>query len=423
MNTHDMSVSESRYYRVGRYRQTGAAKILAEAGLDRTAATKLAKRVPNGLPFIYNVQTGMPVASALLFLLRIWRKPKLGAEAPRSLDTAAAQAYDICDFYEHLDAYGESFVNINQALFNTWVDNKSRIPSERTGRVLSQKTIRRQVAHVSSFVQSDEFKATGNATFDPNSAPLGGRVDEPEIHPFTPDEWKRILPHLGPLPSERDKANLLQSSALRLIAEWAIRTGARRTEIANLTVDMIENHEPDPESRDQARRLKLRVTKGGRPRTLWVPVDLLIETRRYIDTERAAIISRSNRADHSYLFVNIGRTLRDRGSRIQRGTITTWFRNAVISAGLTRRLVAGDDGSLKLNRFVFHDLRHTFAVWTYVGLDRIAEIKRPWKIIQARLGHRTLETTERIYLAFIEEHETAISRLLGNEYQKWNEGV
>jgi integrase len=418
-----MNESVSRYYRVGRYDQAGAAKVLMDAGLDCAAVRWITKRVPNRFPFIYNVETGIPVAPVLLHILGGWRKPKLGAEGPKSLDTAAAQAYDICDFFEHLDAYGESFLNVGQPLFDAWVDNKSRIPSHRTGRILSQGTILRQMAHVSSFCLSDEFKALGCATFDPKAAPLGGRVDEPEIHPLTVDEWKQMLPHLGPLPSERKKANLLESCALRLIAEWAIRTGARRTEIANLTVAMIENHEPDPDAPDQVRRLRLRVTKGGRPRTLWVPVDLLIETRCYIETERAAIISRSNRADHGYLFVNTGRTLRDRGRRIQRGTITTWFRRAVTSARLTRRLVAGGDNSLKLNPFVFHDLRHTFAVWSYVVLERLGNIKCPWKIIQTRLGHRTLETTEKIYLAFIEEHETEISRLLESEYQDWIEGA
>ena len=416
-----MSDSPLRYYRVGKYDRSGAASVLAAAGIDRSVAKRMTAAVPNGFPFIYNVETGMPVAPVLLHVLRTWRTPKVGAEGPRSLDTAAAQAYDICDFLEHLDAYGTSFTSVDQAIFNAWVDNKSRIPSERTGRVLAQSTILRQIAHVSSFCRSDEFKTIGEATFDKNAAPLGGRIDEPEIHPFTVDEWKLLLPHLGPLPSERGSSNLLKSSALRLIAEWAVRTGARRTEIANLRVDMMENLEADPNARDQARRLMLRVTKGGRPRALWVPVDLVIETRLYIEEERAAILSRSKRPDHGYLFVNTGRTLRDRGSPIQRGTITTWFRKAVISARLTRRLVSGVDGSFKLNRFVFHDLRHTFAVWTYVSLERLGEVKRPWKIVQARLGHRSLDTTEKIYLAFIEEHETEISQLLEKEYQDWIE--
>lgn len=411
----------SRYHKVGRYNQRGGREALTGLGLDAATATRVASGVPNGLPFIYNAENGMPIVPALLHILRALRKAKPGAEGPRSLDTAVAQAYDIYDFLEHLDAYGASFAHVDQSLFDAWVDNKSRIPSARTGHVLAQTTIRRQMAHVSSFCQSDEFKAIGIATFDMAAAPLGGRIEEPEIHPLTVDEWKRLLPHLGPLPSERDKANLLESCALRLIAEWAIRTGARRTEIANLTIDMIEKHEPDPQAPDQARRLTLRVTKGGRPRTLWVPTDLLIETWCYIENERAEILSHSRRPDHHYLFVNIGRTRRDRGNRIQRGTITTWFRKAVIAARLTRRLVAGVNGSPKLNRFVFHDLRHTFAVWTYVGLGRIAEDKRPWKIIQARLGHRSLATTERIYLAFIEEHETEISRLLESEYRDWIE--
>jgi integrase len=51
-------------------------------------------------------------------------------------------------------------------------------------------------------------------------------------------------------------------------------------------------------------------------------------------------------------------------------------------------------------RHRYHDLRHTYALWTYHALVEQG-ISEPWKIIQSLLGHAHLSTTLDTYLRVV----------------------
>ena len=60
--------------------------------------------------------------------------------------------------------------------------------------------------------------------------------------------------------------------------------------------------------------------------------------------------------------------------------------------------------------FVVHDLRHTYAVWTYYILKENGEAE-PWLYIQAQLGHEDLSTTQDTYLKATGDFEASVSDL------------
>ena len=51
-------------------------------------------------------------------------------------------------------------------------------------------------------------------------------------------------------------------------------------------------------------------------------------------------------------------------------------------------------------RYRVHDLRHTYAVWTYHIRTSLGD-NEPWKWIQSQLGHSTLDTTINTYLKHV----------------------
>jgi integrase len=60
-----------------------------------------------------------------------------------------------------------------------------------------------------------------------------------------------------------------------------------------------------------------------------------------------------------------------------------------------------------------HDLRHTYAVWTYLLL-RTQGDTNPWLFIQAQLGHRSAETTLNTYLRAVRMFENEISEIFAD---------
>ena len=47
-----------------------------------------------------------------------------------------------------------------------------------------------------------------------------------------------------------------------------------------------------------------------------------------------------------------------------------------------------------------HDLRHTYAVWSYHILKSLGD-PEPWKSIQIQLGHKHIDTTINTYLKYV----------------------
>jgi integrase len=78
-----------------------------------------------------------------------------------------------------------------------------------------------------------------------------------------------------------------------LILTWAESTGARRLEVLSLRVSQIPTWDEIDVLENSEERTALTITgKGNKNRSLWVGIDLLIQTREYIENERRTIVSR-----------------------------------------------------------------------------------------------------------------------------------
>ncbi|WP_168172470.1 tyrosine-type recombinase/integrase [Cellvibrio sp. PSBB023] len=124
--------------------------------------------------------------------------------------------------------------------------------------------------------------------------------------------------------------------------------------------------------------LKGKYTKGKTSRWIYLSRDLLLEMRRYVESERAAILKMANRTEDCF-FVrrdpgNVGMPIgREQASRV--------FRKRAMIAGLNKLLS-------------FHDLRHTFATELFhyeitrnFGRETRSE-SAALIVVAQRLGHK-----------------------------------
>jgi integrase len=155
--------------------------------------------------------------------------------------------------------------------------------------------------------------------------------------------------------------------------------------------------------------------KGGKRKKVLFSGVLLEKLLNYIRCERKFAMQGSQ-VDHGRLLVH-KRGWR-RGQPICKSTLQRRFRKACMAAGVTRMVLKTrpvDDSWSETNqseeeraKYTFHDLRHTYAVWTYHArrLDGDAE---PWKFIQEQLGHEHVSTTIGTYLQVTREYEAFTS--------------
>ena len=147
------------------------------------------------------------------------------------------------------------------------------------------------------------------------------------------------------------------------------------------------------------------------------PTHLVLELKCYIDGERAECTAVGRRhgfhANPESLFVNGTASRHDAGKPIRTETLSRAFTAAVRTAGLTHSVTKTDPESGALYQsaeaaHTFHDARHTFAAWLYHA-ERAGGNAEPWKIVQARLGHRQLATTLNTYLRVVDDYRTEVN--------------
>jgi len=232
------------------------------------------------------------------------------------------------------------------------------------------------------------------------------RTNKGAIRPFRFDDLRAFLASLGPTATERDSADL-RPCRNRLMADWGWAVGLRLSEIMSLNPYQFLVLHPDVNSPFSQQAIKV-TGKGQKERDVAVPNWLVADTQAYIEGERARNLElgrKKGKKVPGVLFV-AGARASDPGSPFTPRRFEAIVEEACISSGLIslKPRVCPESGlvtQVTVPRHCVHDLRHTYAVYTY-WIEAMNGNSEPWKVIQAQLGHERLETTIRTYLKFVQ---------------------
>ena len=424
-----------------------ASQLLADVPAEVRSAA-----LPENFPFLISDETEEVIEPALLYLAGACMTSGRGFV----LNTAVAIAEDLKDWWSYLEAFGKPWNAASTEDVIYYRDVMGRTISPKTHEPYANTTIKRRIGTVLGFYTwaereqlidgpidrrmskvvriSRDKRAMSHVQSDPTAGTVSAimpksRGDETKARCLLPAQVRAVFAELGPLPSERGSANL-RSSRGRLAAEMPLNCGLRAAESRNLTVYdfqalVFDRSEP-------MRLVPLRVLgKGNKMRTVSVPVWLVLEILNYIDHERAEAMaaraagSRQGKKrlnPHPGLWVNPVGSGGVVGSHTSKRALQDAFTKAVRAAGLVEIIQKTDPeiGQVYFEqqpRFSLHDLRHTFAVWTYYARRRQGD-SEPWIYIQKQLGHQDLDTTMNTYLRIVGEFENVVSDAIAQHFNE-----
>ncbi|SEA87197.1 integrase/recombinase XerC [Variovorax sp. YR216] len=253
-------------------------------------------------------------------------------------------------------------------------------------------------------------------------------TEKSHVSVIFPHQARPLVKALGKRPSElaalyssvpafERKAPIvhLESSRDRLAVEIALKTGLRLFEVTGLTLSNFNPFKKQTILQTELYQVGNILRKGGRKRSVDFPGALITEILTYIDGERSCIC-RWTGSKTDRLILNPMRSGFARGKPVSRRTIERRFSSACMESGLTKiiqRVRIEESGGVstpddvKVPLFVFHDLRHTYTVWTYFA--RRKSDKAPWVYLQKQLDHAHLSTTTNIYLDSLPQFEQIAS--------------
>ncbi len=417
-----------------------------------------------GTPFLVDDDDLNVLEGPLLYLLH--RFPHILRMRPQgrrqaSPHTVDAAAFDLAHFIqcvEEADGIRGDWAKVTDGFVHKYCDYLLQEISPRTQQTLAPDTVYRRASRGLDYcywrkvrgltVAVENFDVafyrdaeTENESFIPRASP---RFEESETslpygkrrqatktraaEPVTilePAQWATLKEELGPLPSERNTTDD-RTSRDRIAAELSLNSGMRVDEIAKLTIYQLLDLKVDPSmASDELVELRITRTKGLRPRSVTVPVYLVRELHQYIAEERKLCLEEAKkywlhgkvRAPKTLLLNSVS-ARNHAGKAVTPGTLSARFHEAVMRCAFVRSIeilvpkgvdqVDVDEGVASL--FVFHSLRHSYAVWLYWA-EKAAGNSEPWKLIQTRLGHRFLSTTMNTYLRFTDVERRHVNRV------------
>lgn len=370
-------------------------------------------RLPVGTPVLFSRKSGRILEAPTQFL----RDCFVRSGKARSRATWRAAAYAIATWWDYLSYRNLDWQDASREDLISFRDFYQSNISPKTGDGYSAGTIAYRMSIVGSFYvhQGEKGSYVGSIlslmTGGPGPMAVESSLEQRKVHrqrlsvqldtrivprsnptsrimPYTKSDWLALASTLGPLPSESKNGERARD---RLIVEVALTMGLRVGEVASLTiypfVVITDKHE------HVLHHMEVR-GKGSRKRMVACPGRLVNEVNLYIENERTHAVNVHQSRDHGTLFVTSTESPRP-GSPLSIRRIEEIHAEACVRAGLThisRRNMSYSGAEVSQSRYRFHDLRHTFAVWLYSVLKSQGD-PEPWKVIQAQLGHRSLDTT------------------------------
>jgi integrase/recombinase XerC len=418
--------------------------------VSREAAIKAGCGVlPAGFPFLIDCRTGQIEHEPTVFL----RKRCLGGGSYEhlvvSVRTALCRAYDLKDFVEYLRATKTAYTAVSADVLYGYAATMAGKISLHTGEQYSHLTITRRVwtaiefccwlgrQEAISFSQMDgiERLRRGRASLarnhktrfsggtSPTLLPTQFKQHEPRI--LDDGEARRLLRALAGKEEASNKnadSNVVAHAIGRrnlLMAKVALSAGLRREEVCLLERGKIEGVVIETQNR-ALHPIVVSYTKNNSPRKVLMPSSLIKELQEFCRTERAAICGahcKGRCGMTGALFPSTGRMSSERCAPMCPQNLGLIVRNAAMKAGIVRTVYPAKSSQRARKEVVadvsVHDLRHSYAVWTYLILRSQGDTN-PWLYVQAQLGHRSSETTINTYLRMARIFENAIAQTIAD---------
>ncbi|MBX8473169.1 tyrosine-type recombinase/integrase [Pseudomonas cichorii] len=213
----------------------------------------------------------------------------------------------------------------------------------------------------------------------------GGKAMANDVMPRRP----KALPKFLSMAEVKALLAAAENPHHRMMMRLALHTGLRREEIAAFPLAYV--FDPDKAVRTE-RNLRIRldpfdgsgmVTKGSKPREIYISRQFMAELYRYVTKLRGERASLSKTPQKVLLLNQFGQPYGEDGKSL----------NRIISE-------AGKRAGIKVHT---HMLRHTYATHTLVSLQRNpASGLEPLVFVQRQLGHSSIQTTM-VYLHLVNE--------------------
>lgn len=401
--------------------------------------------LPSGFPLVIDLASGVTFEPSLLFLYERYVKLKIEKEVKNTL---VAYAHDLKEWVQHLDHFELGWGEILVEDIVGFAKVMRATVSPVTGCLYATRTIKRRVSTVVSLyrwalksrykdVVTEAARESLDEVFsDRSSLYLQIQADEQQhVSLILPAQARVILASMGKPASEiaallppkpwkqavsATQLALVGSSRNRLAAEIAIKAGLRISEVCGLKLSQFQQFLG---MRDLAetQMVKIKVKgKGGKIREVDFSGDLVGQICEYINGERSCLEAVLGVTASDTLLLNPISSGKYAGSKTTPRALQRAFAKACLSVGAfsTVKVNTFDRAgnivgyaARQVPKFVFHDLRHTYAIWTYYARKKNGD-SEPWLYIQRQLGHSHLETTIRIYLSGTLEFEAHVSDLV-----------
>ena len=327
----------------------------------------------------------------------------------RSPATWRSYGEALYDWLQTCQANGWAWNEIEEGHLRAFRNQMLYHPSSVTGRVYSTRTVNRRLRRLAMFytwafrrgliaLVPFEYE-TVRASFSAD-AQLLAHLHTEDVLPalgWTVREYRNIPMALSVEDLRRVRAHLSPRDAL--IADWALSTGARRTELLSLSVDDI----PDSHVLGNTPFVAVSIIgKGARRRALQVPLPIIDRTNPYIGELRGPLLRRRGVDPTTTRALWIAKT----GKPVAAKSLTKRFVRACGKAGI---------------RSTFHSLRHTYAIFMLSTLTRRLRHEgdghvNAVKTLQLLLGHASLQTTS-TYLSAVRLEPQLLSGSIDDLYR------
>lgn len=319
-----------------------------------------------------------------------WLRTLCRNGATSSPHTLRTYAYHIFDFFSYLESRGLSWERISDDSLLEYRDLQDGNLSPHTGAYVSRRTINARLSSVGRFydfafreglIPKNPVAYKKVKIYRPADNDLLAHIRTPQVREVPSVSFERLARNRDvrwrPHAEIMRWVNSIEDWPDKLIAKLLYRLGLRREELTGLTLLEL----PDRSSVNPVlQEVSFLITGKGRKRRLvYMSMRDFDNLHAYIEVVRSRRV-RNSPSKHHYVFVD------KKGAPLKPSYVNRMFARTSERCGV---------------HVTPHMMRHSFAVqalqhWKSIGMSH------PERMLQARLGHSSVTTTE-IYMHMTDE--------------------